>query len=171
MILRTCISLLLLISSGAAQAEPTKIDIPGQGWSITFESPVLTKVKESNVPEQYMYFGNANRFNLSLYVETPRCEGGHSHEAFLKCFWQKASTNPLIKKDTVRTSCNDRYCKIVYDVEANIRGTQIRQRNVNLLFAYREKWTDVHASIVNPNEEDLNTIENVATSLSYGEVQ
>lgn len=162
---------LLILASTSAWAESTALNIPGQGWKVTFDAPSLTKVKEGNTANQYMYFGNADRFNLSLFVEAPTCSGGDSHEDFFKCFWPKASRNPIIKKESVKTMCGDRYCKIVYDAEVNFRGAVIQQRSMNFLFAYRGKWTDVHVSVVNPTADDLKVLETFEDSLTYNDAR
>ena len=126
-----------------AFAAPTTMVIPNQNWQLSFDAPPLAKQKESNFPDQYMYFGNSDRFNLSLYLETPGCKGGTTHEDFYECFWPKASRNPTIVKESVKKTCGKNYCKIVYDVEAPWNGQLIRQYNINFLIAYRGKWVSV----------------------------
>lgn len=163
----TCI---LLVVSINALAEPTRMVIPSQNWSISFDSPPLTKQKEGVKPDQYMYFGNSGRFNLSLFVEDPSCDGGNKHEDYYKCFWPKSSRNPLIAKDSVTYSCNEKYCKVEYDVIANFGGQKIHQRNINFLIAYHNKWTDLHVSIIEPTEDDQQTLIAFEKSLEYEEV-
>ncbi len=165
------IALLFFFATGMAIAEPATIRIPDQNWKISFDAPVLRKMKESNSPNQYMYFGNANLFNLSLYVETPTCAGGNTHEDFFKCYWPKTSKLAMIKQASVTTSCSEKYCKIAYDAEVTIQGNAIRQRSMNFLFAYRGKWVDVHVSVINPTEEDLALLKKFEASLSYSEDQ
>jgi hypothetical protein len=148
-------------------AEMTTMVIPEQSWEISFDAPALKKIKEANHPDQYMYFGNANLFNLSLYVETPGCNGGESHESYFKCFWPKASKNPLINQSTVVSSCNSQYCKVSYDLETTVQGSYIKQRNINFIFAYNKKWIDLHVSFVNPTEDDLTMLAKFEQSLSY----
>lgn len=141
--------------------------IPDQDWEIHFDAPPLKKIKEANYPDQYMYFGNANLFNLSLYVETPGCNGGDTHASYLNCFWPKARKNPLINPSSVTESCNSHYCKVSYDLETTFEGSEIKQRNINFIFAYHQKWIDLHLSFVNPTEEDLKMLETFEQSFSY----
>lgn len=161
-------SILLLISINAI-ADTTTMIIPSQNWIISFDSPPLTKQKEGVKPGQYMYVGNAGRFNLSLYVEDPSCDGGDKHEDYYQCFWPKSSQNPLIAKESVTYLCKEKYCKVEYDVVANFAGQKIRQHNINFLIAYRGKWIDLHISIVQPTDEDQQILETFEKSLVYGE--
>lgn len=164
------IACILLLVSINALAEPTRMVIPNQNWVISFDSPLLTKQKEGVKPGQYMYLGNAGRFNLSLYVEDTSCEGGDKHEDYYQCFWPKSSRNPLIAKESVTYSCQEKYCKVEYDVIANFDGQQIHQRNINFLIAYHGKWTDLHVSIIQPTEEDQQMLVAFEKSLAYGEI-
>jgi hypothetical protein len=143
--------------------------IPGQNWQLSFDAPPLAKQKETNYPDQYTYFGNSGRFNLSLYVETPGCNGGNTHEAFYKCFWPNASRNPTIVKKSVNATSGSTYYKVVYDIEVPWKGELIRQHNINFLIAFRGKWTDLHVSVVNPTEADLKMLEAFEKSLGYSE--
>jgi hypothetical protein len=162
--------LLLLLLPGLASAATTTLPIPGQGWQVSFESPVLTKLEESNQPAQYMYAGYADRFSVSVYVETPGCSGGATHRAFHDCFWPRARRNPTIVKSSVVATEHPGYYKVAYDVEAPVQGRTLRQRNVNYLIAYRGKWTDLHVSVIEPTAEDLAMLDALEKSLAYGEV-
>jgi hypothetical protein len=149
-------------------AAPTTVAIPGQDWQVSFDAPPLVDRREADHPDQYMYVGNAGRFNLSIYVETPGCKGGATNSDFLDCFWPKASRNPVIVKESINKTCGETYCKIAYDVKAPWRGQVSRQVNISFLFAYRGKWTDVHVSVVDPTESDIELLELFEKSLSYG---
>jgi len=160
---------LLLALPGIAIAAPATLVIPGQDWQISFDSPPLTKLEESDKPDQYMYFGNSGRFDLSLYVETPSCSGGDTHKAFYQCYWKKASRNPMIVKSSVTATEGPRYYKLAYDVEAALPGGVVKQRNINFLIAYHGKWTDLHVSVVTPTADDLALLDAFEKSLVYGE--
>lgn len=159
---------LLSLLPAAAHAAPMTVDVPGQGWQLSFDAPSFVDHKEADHPDQYMYLGNSGRFNLSIYVETPGCKGGATNQDFLDCFWPKAGRNPLIVKESIDTRCSETYCRIAYDIKAALRGQPLRQVNRNFLFAYRGKWTDVHVSVVDPTEADLKLLDLFETSLSYG---
>ena len=152
-----------------AFAEPTTMVIPEQKWQLSFDAPPLAKQRESNQPGQYMYLGNSDRFTLSLYVETPGCKGGTTHEEFYECFWPKASRNPTIIKESVKKTCGPNYCKVMYDVQAPWEGRFIKQRNISFLIAYHGKWTDLHVSVVEPTENDFTLLDTFERSLSYSE--
>lgn len=159
---------ILCILPTAAFAKQTSLAIPGQNWHISFDLPGIKKLEESNHPEQYKYFGGTDRVVVSLYVESPGCAGGTTHEAFYECFWPKASRNPLIVKESVQQICTKKYCKVVYDVEAPLEGRLVKQRNINFLIAYGGKWTDMHVSVIEPTKDDLQSLGKLENSLTYG---
>jgi hypothetical protein len=151
----------------ASLADVTTLSIPDQNWSITFDAPPLRPVREADSNDHYMYSGNANNFAVSLYVDKPTCSGGESHEEVLNCFWPKASTDPLINQSSVTKSCNQRYCKLSYALENTFQDVAIKQRHVLFLFAYRNKWANLHVSVSNPTENDLKLLEKFEQSVSY----
>lgn len=163
---RIAIAVLCLLPT-AALAEPTTMVIPGQQWQISFDAPALTKQEEADHPEQYKYFGNAGRFNLSMFVESPGCNGGTTHEAFYECLWPQASRNPMIVKESVTKACKKDYCKVTYNVEAPWKGRLIKQHNINFLIAYNGKWTDLHVSVIEPTDADLKLLDAFEQSLRY----
>lgn len=150
-----------------AFAEITTLPIPDQGWSVSFEAPPLRPVREADSNDHYMYSANANHFAVSLYVDTPACDGGDTHEAVLNCFWPKASKDPLINQATVVKNCNQSYCKISYDFENAFQGAPIRQKHVHFLFAYQGRWSNLHAVVSNPGDDDLKLLEAFSNSFSY----
>lgn len=145
------------------------LPIPGQGWHVSFDTPPLMKRNEADSPDQYMYIASSGRFNLSLYVETPSCDGGTGHADFYNCFWPRASRNPQIVEDSVVATSTERFYKVVYDTLTPWKEQMVRQRHINFLFAYRGKWTDLHISIVEPTEVDGELVAAFEESLSYGE--
>ena len=161
------LSVFLAFLPAVAGAAPTSVAIPGLGWQVSFDAPPAVERKESDHPDQYLYFASAGRFNMSIYVETPGCKRGATHADFRDCFWPKASRNPVIVKESIRQECGERYCKVSYDIEAPWDRRLVRQRNINFLFAYRGKWTDVHVSVLEPTEADVKMLEAFEASLGY----
>jgi hypothetical protein len=49
-----------------------------------------------------------------------------------------------------------------------VPGAAIRQRHVHYYFVYREKWVDVHISIIVPTKEDEAIFAAFDKSLRYG---
>jgi hypothetical protein len=148
-------------------AEMTSMPIPDQGWAITFDAPPLRHVREADSNDHYMYHGNANNFAVTLYVDTPMCNGGESHEDVMHCVWAKESKDALINQASVKKSCNARYCKISYDLENTFQEVAIKQKHMLFLFAYNNRWTNLHAAVTNPKENDLKLLEKFEASVSY----
>lgn len=166
-VIACCITLIICLFPYQSMAEITTMAIPDQGWAITFDAPPLRPVREADSNDHYMYYGNANFFSVVINVDTPACDGGESHENVLNCFWPKASKDPLINQASVQKSCNSHYCKISYDLENSFQDKGIRQRHVHLLFAYKNKWSNVHVSYANPDEAGLKLLERFEQSFSY----
>lgn len=162
-----CVYVLTSVFPQLSVAEITTLTIPDQGWAITFDAPPLRPVREADSNDHYMYYGNANFFSVVINVDTPACDGGDSHENVLNCFWPKASKEPLINQASVQKSCNSNYCKLSYELENSFQDKSIKQRHVYFLFAYRNKWNNVHISFVNPTEVDLKVLEKFEQSISY----
>ncbi len=163
----SCVTLMTSLFPVLSNAEITTMPIPDQGWAITFDAPPLRPVREADSNDHYMYYGNANFFSVVINVDTPACEGGDSHENVLNCFWTRAGKDPLINQASVQKSCNSNYCKISYDLENSFQDKGIRQRHVHLLFAYKNKWSNVHVSYANPDEAGLKLLERFEQSFSY----
>lgn len=150
-----------------AMAEITTLVIPDQDWSVTFDAPALRPVREADSNDHYMYSANANNFAISLHVDTPAFHGDESHEAVFNCFWPNAGKDPLINQASVSKQCNQQYCKLSYDFENTFQGAPIRQKHVHFLFAYRGKWSNLHAAVSNPTENDMKLLETFVSSFSY----
>jgi hypothetical protein len=142
------------------------VTVPDWG-SLTFDAPALTKVEETANPKQFRHMATAGRFNVSVFVEPPGCDGGITHEAVSQCHGAKLARFPGLMADTLMGDCTPRFCRLVYATENTIAGTRYVLMHVNLLFAARGKWVDVHASIVNPTEDDVAAIQRFGISLVY----
>ncbi len=144
----------LLPSIGpVAQAETAEVKIPKQGWSIFFDSPPSTNKRDSKKGGDFAFMAGSGRFNVSLYVEKPH-GGGDTHKACYEFYWPKGSRNPMIAKDTVTMSESENFVRVQYDIRAPVQGEQIRQKNVNDYFAFRDRWIDVHISVIKPTADD-----------------
>jgi hypothetical protein len=163
----TSLLIVLVGFSAASLAGEVKVTIPHEGWSITFDSPPLSKERESKKSGGYAFQANSGRFNISLFVEEPHGVGG-SHEDCYEFYWPRATRNPMIAKDSVVTSKRPKYVRVRYDVVTEFQGRPIRQRNANYYFAFRGKWVDVHISVIAPKQEDEQLFATFDKTLDYG---
>ena len=60
------------------------------------------------------------------------------------------------------------FVSVQYEVAAPFNGKTVHQINVNYYFAYRGRWIDVHISVIEPNSDDLEIIDDFGRSLKYG---
>jgi len=165
---KTLLAVLVAITFPAiAFAENVEVNIPGEGWRISFDSPPLSQKQEARRGSDYAFKASSDRFNISLFVEQPQGKGD-THKDCYRFYWPKASGNPMIAKDTVVTSDATKYFRVQYDIIAEIQSQPIRQRNVHYYVAHRGRWVDVHISIIEPTQEDGRIFVAFDTSLSYG---
>ena len=145
------------------------IEIPRQGWRIYFESPPLSKRQESSTKGGYSFRANSGRFNLSLFVEEPAGEGKTNKDCY-NYYWPLGSRNPEIDKETIEVRESERYVRVQYDIVSEFQGELIRGTHINYYFAYRDKWIDVHISIIKPNQDDEKIFSAFDDSLNYGDI-
>ena len=157
----------VLAFSRAAGATPVKVDIPKEGWSIAFDSPSLSKQEESRGDGEYAFRASSGRFNISLFVEKPG-GAGKTHRDCYEFYWSRAKRNPMIAQDLVQSADTPKYVRVQYDIVTQFQGQPIRQRHVHYYFVYREKWVDVHISIIVPTKEDEEIFAAFDRSLRYG---
>lgn len=145
-----------------------EIEIPGEGWSVSFVAPPLTESQEKRQGENYAYLAKAGRFNLSVFVEPPQKNGG-SHKDCADYYWHLAQQNPAITKNPPpKISKDANYVRVEYHVVVDAGPLRVRQTNVNYYFSFRDKWVDVHISVLEPGAEDGKIFDAFDRSLSYG---
>lgn len=155
-------------SSFQDAAGRVKIEIPGQGWSLSFVAPPLLETQEKHQGENYAFLAKAGRFNLSVFVEPPQTNGG-SHKECFEYYWHAAQQNPAIVKDPPPTIAEDaKYVRVQYQAAMDTGPLRVHQANVNYYFSFRDKWVDVRISVLEPAEEDAVIFDAFDRSLSYG---
>jgi len=148
-------------------AENVKVNIPGEVWRISFDSPPLSQKQEARRGGDYAFEATSDRFNISLFVEQPQGKGD-THKDCYNFYWPMASRNPRIAKNTIVITSGDKYYRGQYDIIAEFKGQPIQQRNVNYYIAFGGKWIDVHISIIEPTKEDEKIFVTFDKALSYG---
>jgi len=145
-----------------AYAEEQIISVPGEGWRIRFEAPKLTPTPGL---ASSVFFGRADRFQLSFFVEPPRCPGGDSKEIIYSCFARTLRKNPYVLWDTERGNTVPNGVYVTYMIRIERDGGVGRSLNINLLFARNGKWADVHASIASPGKDDVEKLYAIMDSM------
>ena len=150
-------SLLLFAAlvASSAVAETVVLPIPNEAWSIQFDGPSLKEVKSQSGPAGYAYAGNAGRVNVSLFVEAPSCAGGDSNAARYKCFTSQITKSPLVVRSSIAGNENANGVLVMYLVRTEVNGRPIQAFNAHLLFTQAGKEGDFHASVVQPEGEDV----------------
>lgn len=146
----------------------SKIQIPGQGWSISFITPPLSESRERQQGDNYAFLAKAGRFNLSIFVEEPEKKGG-SNQDCADYYWQLEQQNPAIAKDPpAKRTETAKWVRVIYQAVVKAGPMEVHQTNVNYYFSYRGKWVDVHLSAIQPGPEDEEVFKTFDSSLSYG---
>ncbi len=161
----------LVFLSGNAFSEVTSLNLPERA-RITFDSPKMSKLKESNENGRYRYVASSvgepdQRFNLSIYVEPVDCKYGKSLEQVARCFMERLDSLPGVTKEADAPSCERTRCDFMYVLSQRGGDRMIRQLNLNSLFVYGGKWIDVHMSVLNPVAEDAQILARFAASLKF----
>lgn len=149
------------------QAEQVNIAIPGQNWKLSFDAPPLSDKKESRRGGEYVFKANSGRFNISFFVEVPKGDG-RTHRDCYAYYWPLASRNPNIDKDSIKMSESNKYVRVQYDIVHSFGDKKIIHRNVNYYFCHKNKWVDVHISVIMPVPEDNQILKTFDKTLGYG---
>jgi hypothetical protein len=165
---RRIITVLLVCVLGSAvmHAETLIIPVVGQGWLIKFEGPVLAVESTEFNADGMLYRGNAGRFNVSAWVGAPVGNGGDS-KACRDHFWQLASQNPMIQKESIKPWSTQWGEWVEYVTVDESQGEKMNLANMNCFFELLGRWVDVHAWVISPTDEDTQMLKAVAESLMY----
>ena len=145
-----------VLISTSALAEDQIISIPGEDWKIRFDAPRLTPDK--GIPTS-VFYGRADRLQISVFVEPPRCPGGDSDENVYECFAAVLKRNPVADWDSERANTRPNGgVTVMYMTRAEIGGVKGHAFNINLLLVHKGKWVDMHTSIASPTEDDIKTL-------------
>jgi hypothetical protein len=137
------------------RTEEQIISVPSEGWRIRFDAPKLVPIADHQAS---IFYGQAERFQLSFFVEKPRCSGGDSDENIYECFIKTLKQNPIADWDSERANTLPNGILVMYMAKLEREGQVGRSFNMHLLFAHRGKWADVHCSFAAPTKDDVNNL-------------
>jgi hypothetical protein len=161
---KTILVLVGLAIAGSAIAEEHVISVPGEGWRIRFDAPKLTP-GEGFVPS--VFYGRADRLQVSFFVEPPGCPGGDSDENIYECFTESLRNNPHVDWDTERGNTRPSGgVMVMYISRGEVAGVTGTAFNINLLFPRNGKWADLHTSIASPTDEDVRLLFELVNSVA-----
>jgi hypothetical protein len=152
-------------AKGCNDLRPYKSPEPTRGGYLTPGKGVSTSV----------FHGRADRLQISVFVEPPKCSGGDSDENVYECFAAVLKKDPIADWDTERANTRPNGgVTVMYMTRVETGGAKGRAFNVNLLLVYKGKWVDMHTSIASPTKEDVealfaivNSAEIVSASPNY----
>lgn len=158
---------ILAAHTTARSAEPFTVTVPGQGWTIAFESPALQNYKGQSNDKAFQFQAMSEAgFNLSIFVEEAGAkEGGHA--ACADKYWPLAKRNPMIDQDSAKKTTTENFVKVAYNIKAGEGANAKIVANVNYYFAFQGKWIDVHVSRYPSAADDAEILANFEKSLTY----
>lgn len=122
--------------------EPFTLTIPGQGWTVDFESPPLKQFQGESKGKTFVFRATEEKaFNLSLFVEEPK-NSETGHEACFNYYWPRSKRNPMIDQKSVKIEKTPKYVKVTYQILAGDSNAA----NANFYFAFQGRWIDLHVS-------------------------
>ena len=158
----------LLFAFVPVVASAGEVRVPGEPWSIRFDSPELTGHQEKGgAGDDYAYQGKGGRFFLTFYVEKPRGKGG-SHADCHAFYWKHISRKQGFDPASLKTTKTKRFVRAEYDLVVPSEDGGARLHNVNYFFAYGGKWADFHVSMSAPEPGDAAVFAAFDKSLTYG---
>ncbi|HTE40982.1 MAG TPA: hypothetical protein VK629_09130 [Steroidobacteraceae bacterium] len=172
--MRQFVPLVLLLIAGNAWADKVTLTLPSNG-KISFDAPATSKLKETIEAGRYQYVASSagkadERFAVSVTVEPAiDCHHGKATKDITRCFLEKTDDMQGIVRESRRTECADKSCTVVYMLAYRDGDKDVRQLQVNVLFAYRKGWGRVLTSVDVPTEQDVINLMAFPSSLSYKE--
>ncbi|QGZ38185.1 hypothetical protein IP92_01519 [Pseudoduganella flava] len=138
-----------------ALADPTVLAARDLGWEVRFDAPPTAKVEERSTPNAYRYAGTAGKFNLSLFIEPPQCEGGATNNEQLQCFAGRLEKVPGLVRQSIRVNRLPNAVQLSYLTYGQTGETAVKIMHTHVLFADKGKWGDLHGSIVKPDTAEI----------------
>jgi hypothetical protein len=154
---------LLLLTAGRCLAEPTTVPIPGRSWSVSFDSPAPLQPAEAPVSGAVYFVGSGERFNVSLFVGQPQCNGGTSAYDNYECLRAKVRGIPGIVEQSISRERRGNTVQLSYLVYVASGDSAIKTMHTHILFEREGRWGDLHLSVVRP------TVSETARLLGIGD--
>lgn len=144
--------LVFMLLASAVSAEEQTISVPGEGWRIRFDAPKLSPLRG---PTPSIYHGISGRFQLSFFVESPRCSGPDTDENMYECYVKRLLANPYIVKESIRKNTKSNGVLVMSLAKIETANGVSTNFSMNLLFTRNGKWADVHGSFASPSKSDV----------------
>jgi len=160
------LAMVFLLTCSTAWGEEQTIRVPGEGWRIRFEAPKLLPGPAPAPGErQRVFYGSAGLFQLTFFVEPPRCGGPDTDENIYACFLPNLLKNPYIVSDSVRANTVPNGVQVMALSRVQTERGTGTNFSMHLLFARRGKWADVHASFASPTKDDVRALAAIVSSI------
>jgi hypothetical protein len=161
--MRLAIALALVLASAAGRCETISVPVSNAGWTVRFSLPEQVQMAETPAAAKYYAIGHGSRFNVSLFVGPPTCEGSTTASAAYECMRPKISAVPGVIAQTISVESRTGNVQVSYIQYASLGETKVKVMHTHVLFEKGGLWGDLHASVVRP------TTPEIAALLALGE--
>jgi hypothetical protein len=158
--------LVMLTWSLFCSSEPISIKVPNQDWTVNFDSPVPLNASEKKGYSGSYFFGNDERYQISLFIGEPECSGESSAYYNYKCLRSKIYNIPGLVESSISTERKNGATQLSYLVYVPNGETAIKTIHTHLLFEKNGSWGDLHVSVVKPNTEQITRLFGLVDSFS-----
>jgi hypothetical protein len=156
--IRPLVAAVVLLQAAVAAAVEQSIPVPGEGWRLTFDAPLLAQRPFPPSFRGGVFSGIADRFQVTFFVDQPWCSGPDTHENLYACFVTNTATNPYVLPDSVRGNTTRYGVQTMTFMRVPTRSGAATNMGMHLLFARNGKWADFHASFASPNQADAKAL-------------
>ena len=157
-------SAMLLLVSNQAFSESTYVTIPGEGWSLSLDTPPMTATKSQAEGRLLRYTGSSITTGVTLSVNT-EIEASGSHKECFDFYWGKAQKNPMLMKETINTFKNSKAMYATHYSEGEYRGQPFKTANGHAFFVNNGVCIDLHVSHWPREKESDKIVKDILMSL------
>jgi hypothetical protein len=150
--------------------ETATIQIPQEGWEITFKSPPITYKVNSHEGPHHIFAGSNGNFGFDILVENQKFEGSTNKDSF-NYYWPQYKLNAYAGMSDVIISETPKYIRVRFTVYVPSNYDKIPVESVVYYFSFHGRWVSVLFQVAPMSTkgsftpEILNLIDN---TFSYG---
>lgn len=123
-------------------------------FGLVINLPNLVKTKDKgNIDENYQFNGNSDNFIISFFVEKQKSNAG-TNESVYNYYWPLAMKNPMVDESSVIKTETEHYVKVESGYK-DIGLNKVNIKNYNYYMVAAGRWVDVHLSISDQTEKDI----------------
>lgn len=133
-----------------AHAETISVPVLSEGWLVSFIVPEQVQMAEKPSPGKFYSIGSGVRFNVSLFVGAPTCDGSKTPSAAYRCMRPKIYSVPGVIEESISVESRPTNVQVTYIQYAKTGDVAVKVVHTHVLFERGGMWGDLHVSVVKP---------------------